>query len=158
MITESYWMTPSLTRRRAFRSFLVVQKTFQSQDQITRLRFALISPAAFAATTLTPIPIGRVSGGRTTCDCCSPTGATTERRGSRCCASSTGPTTTTSSVPSCSRRPSCARSEEHTSELQSRQYLVCRLLLEKEKINYTHQQNPPAFSAARTTRAHPRRA
>src|SRR3712207_8823471 len=33
------------------------------------------------------------------------------------------------------------RSEEHTSELQSRQYLVCRLLLEKKKSkrpNYTH--------------------
>src|SRR3712207_7645560 len=28
-----------------------------------------------------------------------------------------------------------ARSEEHTSELQSRQYLVCRLLLEKKKEN-----------------------
>src|SRR3712207_7800902 len=27
----------------------------------------------------------------------------------------------------------CRRSEEHTSELQSRQYLVCRLLLEKKK-------------------------
>src|SRR3712207_8471771 len=27
------------------------------------------------------------------------------------------------------------RSEEHTFELQSRQYLVCRLLLEKKKIN-----------------------
>src|SRR5258707_8600865 len=27
----------------------------------------------------------------------------------------------------------CVRSEEHTSELQSRQYLVCRLLLEKKK-------------------------
>src|SRR3712207_8712304 len=36
--------------------------------------------------------------------------------------------------------PRCAgvyarRSEEHTSELQSRQYLVCRLLLEKKKNN-----------------------
>src|SRR3712207_8311265 len=30
------------------------------------------------------------------------------------------------------RRPA-ARSEEHTSELQSRQYLVCRLLLEKKR-------------------------
>src|SRR3712207_8694944 len=31
------------------------------------------------------------------------------------------------------------RSEEHTSELQSRQYLVCRLLLEKKKNHYlTH--------------------
>src|SRR3712207_5244415 len=29
--------------------------------------------------------------------------------------------------------PSSTRSEEHTSELQSRQYLVCRLLLEKKK-------------------------
>src|SRR3712207_6921640 len=32
----------------------------------------------------------------------------------------------------------CARSEEHTSELQSRQYLVCRLLLEKKKYNYAY--------------------
>src|SRR3712207_8258167 len=32
-----------------------------------------------------------------------------------------------------------ARSEEHTSELQSRQYLVCRLLLEKKKTSHqTH--------------------
>src|SRR3712207_8137583 len=30
-----------------------------------------------------------------------------------------------------------ARSEEHTSELQSRQYLVCRLLLEKKKNHST---------------------
>src|SRR3712207_8991489 len=29
--------------------------------------------------------------------------------------------------------PDLVRSEEHTSELQSRQYLVCRLLLEKKK-------------------------
>src|SRR3712207_8408398 len=33
--------------------------------------------------------------------------------------------------------PGQPRSEEHTSELQSRQYLVCRLLLEKKKHN-TH--------------------
>src|SRR3712207_8510554 len=32
------------------------------------------------------------------------------------------------------------RSEEHTSELQSRQYLVCRLLLEKNK-RYAEQSN-----------------
>src|SRR3712207_7795742 len=31
------------------------------------------------------------------------------------------------------RRTTKERSEEHTSELQSRQYLVCRLLLEKKK-------------------------
>src|ERR1035437_11004226 len=34
------------------------------------------------------------------------------------------------------------RSEEHTSELQSRQYLVCRLLLEKTKHN-VHPTNGP---------------
>src|SRR3712207_7263340 len=31
-------------------------------------------------------------------------------------------------------RSRAGRSEEHTSELQSRQYLVCRLLLEKKKL------------------------
>src|SRR3712207_9297952 len=35
--------------------------------------------------------------------------------------------------PRTSRRAARPRSEEHTSELQSRQYLVCRLLLEKKK-------------------------
>src|SRR3989442_11681837 len=37
--------------------------------------------------------------------------------------------------PRCGRRgfPGIARSEEHTSELQSRPHLVCRLLLEKKK-------------------------
>src|SRR3712207_7861526 len=34
----------------------------------------------------------------------------------------------------CSPSAGCGRSEEHTSELQSRQYLVCRLLLEKKNI------------------------
>src|SRR5947209_15098508 len=33
------------------------------------------------------------------------------------------------------------RSEEHTSELQSRQYLVCRLLLEKKKKKTTHMNH-----------------
>src|SRR3712207_8631647 len=36
------------------------------------------------------------------------------------------------------------RSEEHTSELQSRQYLVCRLLLEKKK--HTSKIHQPQFS------------
>src|SRR3712207_7641258 len=38
--------------------------------------------------------------------------------------------------------PSSIRSEEHTSELQSRQYLVCRLLLEKKKIVSTFISTP----------------
>src|SRR3712207_8737335 len=35
-------------------------------------------------------------------------------------------------------RQTRSRSEEHTSELQSRQYLVCRLLLEKKKTNISN--------------------
>src|SRR5258707_11057240 len=35
--------------------------------------------------------------------------------------------------PNAAAPPPVSRSEEHTSELQSRQYLVCRLLLEKKK-------------------------
>src|SRR3712207_8165749 len=35
-----------------------------------------------------------------------------------------------------------ARSEEHTSELQSRQYLVCRLLLENKILLYTPITSP----------------
>src|SRR2546429_2491923 len=37
----------------------------------------------------------------------------------------------------CSRGPSGPRSEEHTSELQSRLHLVCRLLLEKKNERKT---------------------
>src|SRR3712207_7802059 len=41
------------------------------------------------------------------------------------------------------------RSEEHTSELQSRQYLVCRLLLEKKKNNHT--STPPTNGSTPTS-------
>src|SRR5947209_5862716 len=46
-----------------------------------------------------------------------------------------------------------ARSEEHTSELQSRQYLVCRLLLEKKKLN---TQTHGAVTYPRTRVSHER--
>src|SRR5216684_8612652 len=49
----------------------------------------------------------------------------------------------------CSPRPRGwrpRRSEEHTSELQSRLHLVCRLLLEKKKIH-----NPPTLKTTKTT-------
>src|SRR3712207_7287110 len=49
------------------------------------------------------------------------------------------------------RLPVLQRSEEHTSELQSRQYLVCRLLLEK-KNNTIYLPLPNLFS---TTPFHP---
>src|SRR3712207_7722683 len=42
-------------------------------------------------------------------------------------------------IPRASHHP---RSEEHTSELQSRQYLVCRLLLEKKKKTIYYKSNP----------------
>src|SRR3712207_7765180 len=51
-----------------------------------------------------------------------------------CRTSSTFPSVQQSRARRASRTSSTpARSEEHTSELQSRQYLVCRLLLEKKK-------------------------
>src|SRR2546429_7102102 len=59
----------------------------------------------------------------------------------------------------CHRRPSSAatprrRSEEHTSELQSRLHLVCRLLLEKKKKSYLPlSSQPAACPAARSERA-----
>src|SRR2546422_5663296 len=43
-----------------------------------------------------------------------------------------------------------ARSEEHTSELQSRLHLVCRLLLEKKKMYLVQRVPAPANSARRS--------
>src|SRR3712207_7076919 len=42
------------------------------------------------------------------------------------------------------------RSEEHTSELQSRQYLVCRLLLEKKKKPDCASSTPPTLNIGPT--------
>src|SRR5256885_4101109 len=47
----------------------------------------------------------------------------------------------------CRRRPPSARSEEHTSELQSPCNLVCRLLLEKKKRHRTHYRANRASTA-----------
>src|SRR3712207_8272181 len=46
------------------------------------------------------------------------------------------------------------RSEEHTSELQSRQYLVCRLLLEK-KIHHKKARRPRVAAPRTSHRPHP---
>src|SRR3712207_8555254 len=43
------------------------------------------------------------------------------------------------------RGANARRSEEHTSELQSRQYLVCRLLLEKKTTQ--HWMKPPSSTS-----------
>src|SRR5258708_23649164 len=42
----------------------------------------------------------------------------------------------------CTRRENFCRSEEHTSELQSPDHLVCRLLLEKKKKKTTEDEKP----------------
>src|SRR3712207_8740028 len=47
------------------------------------------------------------------------------------------------STPPAEQQVERPRSEEHTSELQSRQYLVCRLLLEKTPTN-SPSRSPPA--------------
>src|SRR5438105_6185551 len=52
------------------------------------------------------------------------------------------------------RRNAPARSEEHTSELQSRVDLVCRLLLEKKKNNVTNLFGGPAPGALEVAVAH----
>src|SRR5437762_9959856 len=49
------------------------------------------------------------------------------------CRCSSATTCTSSSIRPSTARYGAARSEEHTSELQSPMYLVCRLLLEKKK-------------------------
>src|SRR5438309_7800188 len=43
----------------------------------------------------------------------------------------------------CGTGNSSARSEEHTSELQSQFHLVCRLLLEKKKLEPSHVSETP---------------
>src|SRR2546427_8327365 len=47
-----------------------------------------------------------------------------------------------------------ARSEEHTSELQSQSNLVCRLLLEKKKKRTPAQQHPPVNKLCTTDLEH----
>src|SRR2546422_7564458 len=44
------------------------------------------------------------------------------------------------------RTSNCCRSEEHTSELQSRLHLVCRLLLEKKKKKKTQVEHTTAVN------------
>src|SRR5687768_18337489 len=83
----------------------------------------------------------RSRGARSPSTCTSP--SCRNRRSLGCKVSGRSPISSRKSVP-----PSAARSEEHTSELQSRLHLVCRLLLEKKKNKeyqltqlYTRQHN-----------------
>src|SRR6266496_5147869 len=57
--------------------------------------------------------------------------------------------------PAALRRAAAERSEEHTSELQSRRDLVCRLLLEKKKT-YRKNQGQPQKRATKLKKRKPR--
>src|SRR2546422_5454012 len=67
------------------------------------------------------------------------------------CADSGGPARARSRAAGGSDRAPRSRSEEHTSELQSRLHLVCRLLLEKKKKTYesTQIENTPTLHRTR---------
>src|SRR5438445_3151095 len=60
-----------------------------------------------------------------------------------------------SSRPIGRRSRSSSRSEEHTSELQSRQYLVCRLLLEKKKKKKTYEVTEATIDTCEHDTRHP---
>src|SRR2546429_7265367 len=75
---------------------------------------------------------------------------------SRLCHASSESTTTRSSEADAhssgpNRRPRLGRSEEHTSELQSRLHLVCRLLLEKKKKTTLERQTQAGDAMHRST-------
>src|SRR3712207_7669030 len=77
------------------------------------------------------------SGSRSTLPRCAGTASPKQRRPTRRPRTRRPARPASGASPSAPRAPASAatRSEEHTSELQSRQYLVCRLLLEKKKDN-----------------------
>src|SRR5258708_27032912 len=52
------------------------------------------------------------------------------------------------SAPISALSPTASRSEEHTSELQSPDHLVCRLLLEKKKTTPTHKHTTTTSTTA----------
>src|SRR3954462_15505208 len=55
----------------------------------------------------------------------------------------------------CKNSDVCSRSEEHTSELQSQDNLVCRLLLEKKKCSQRPRGGPPRAASRRESRPTP---
>src|SRR5690349_24221035 len=69
-------------------------------------------------------------------------------RTSGCSSIGTPPTPAPTRAP---RRPRVGRSEEHTSELQSRRDLVCRLLLEKKKKKKKQKKTPTKTTRTQST-------
>src|SRR2546422_6459143 len=96
------------------------------------------SPASWASTA--SFRPGPSSSGHTPCTAAPPTGysprcAGSSEGGTACCGRCAGAAQCWRS----SSWPASPRSEEHTSELQSRLHLVCRLLLEKKKQDTRRQ-------------------
>src|SRR3712207_6868013 len=77
------------------------------------------------------LPIFAATNGSTACSF---------THGRACTPSGSGPSSAGSRRAVLSSTRTSSRSEEHTSELQSRQYLVCRLLLEKKKKHNIQKQ------------------
>src|SRR3712207_7108906 len=85
----------------------------------------------FPSTTLFRSPSSAPSSACSSPPCCRPVSSSSASSPS----GRASPSAPSWSPPSTSTSP---RSEEHTSELQSRQYLVCRLLLEKKNKSYLY--------------------
>src|SRR5690606_39532014 len=83
-------------------------------------------------------PCGRTSSTATPLVSCASTAAAKSKR-------SAARRTSAQAREPCSHK-SWLRSEEHTSELQSRENLVCRLLLEKKKKTCEDRARPPCYS------------
>src|SRR5947209_8928066 len=88
----------------------------------------------FPYTTLSDLPPSPVSASRPAASGRAPGRRPRANRGQKCAGTGAG------ARAEYLRLRTAARSEEHTSELQSRQYLVCRLLLEKKKTTNPNQQ------------------
>src|SRR5690625_6221754 len=121
---------PDGAARRTGRSPPSPQRFSCSREQATTVRAANSSPVitdseSCAAETSAPPVIAQSAGAAKGIHGPAPVRAPT-------CATTSSPTV--APTPASKERPSvAARSEEHTSELQSRGHLVCRLLLEKKK-------------------------
>src|SRR3712207_7153997 len=86
----------------------------------------------FPSPTLSRPPYATSLGRGASCPATFPAGGGSKRTAFGC-STVQRPVSSTLRTPAWAKVVRTSRSEEHTSELQSRQYLVCRLLLEKKK-------------------------
>src|SRR5947209_10552161 len=97
-----------------------------------------------------PLPVTVTVTPAGCCRTARPGGTVTASRRAKRCDSGCCAATATYSMTAKNIAASLIRSEEHTSELQSRQYLVCRLLLEKKKNRqYSLQSRRTTYNSRR---------